>query len=194
MWRLAVVLALAGCDGAFGLLHVYPPEDAPAGGDTAPDAPRIRPDGEPANCPADYTTTLVTTASRYKLVTTTADWATAAAMCAANSTGAHTHLMVLSAPEEWEELRAQAGTMVMVDTWIGFSDRVTEGTFQWVTAEPNQYAQMYMMTPWEIDQPDGDGDCGEIRMASAALHDKDCANTDPYICECDDSANDPSRY
>jgi hypothetical protein len=84
------------------------------------------------------------------------------------------------------------------ETWLGLSDRVTEGTFRWVTNEATQYASVGHETPWEGDQPETGAsaptdDCVAMRALAGALHDDKCSSTSNYICECDGHMDNPAN-
>jgi hypothetical protein len=188
------MLALAGCDRVFQLTHVEPGQ---ADLDASTDAEKLRPDGEPMNCPADYTVRLQATASLYKVVTVTGTWSSAEQDCADDMPTGQTHLIVLSNQAEWEALITTPPMYLYDDTWIGASARKSGMlSFEWVTAEATGgfvVPATLGSPPWEPDQPDGAGDCAELRV-SGSLHDDDCADKDNYICECDGRPEVPDNF
>lgn len=187
------VLLLAACDRVFGLEHVDP---EPAGADALVDSPR--PDGEPMNCPSDYTIRLQTTASLYRLVTVTAPWLEAEADCADDMPTGQTHLIVLSNQAEWESLITNPPKYLLDETWIGVTARKNGRIdFAWATAEETGgfvVPATVGAIPWEPDQPDSDGACGELRALSGALHDDTCTEQNNYICECDGRPEVPANF
>ncbi|HSD86025.1 MAG TPA: C-type lectin domain-containing protein [Kofleriaceae bacterium] len=190
---LAVVLALGGCDGVFGLRHVGEPSDA-SGSASSDGRPLVRPDGDPGNCPASYSFTLPTTASRYRVVLEGKDWLSAEAACAADMPGS-THLIVLSVPGEWDALGAQSEIFLTNFVWVGLSDRKTEGTFIPVTHEDTNGYPAAMKTPWAPGLPtNGGADCAQMEPVTGLLHDISCTDSQNYICECDRHADDPTLF
>ena len=190
---LLCALATVGCDRVLGLTRI--PDGSVVHDDAADDAPR--PDGEPAGCPASYDRILQTTASRYRLVLSGKNWAGARATCAQDKPGL-THLLVLSNENEWRAFITDPPSYLANETWIGFSDRVVEGTFRWVTNEVTPYASVGQQTPWEADQPETGtsaptDDCVAMRALAGLLHDDGCSSTHNYICECDGIIDNPAN-
>lgn len=199
MGRFALcALVLGGCGRVFGLTPVELYDAAPAQdvADAVTDMPR--PDGQPANCPAEYTLQLHTTASLYKLVADTATWNEAEADCADDMPTGQTHLIVLSNRAEWEALITIPATYLLDDTWLGASASKDGGiNFRWVTAEDTAgfvVPATVGAAPWETDQPDGNSACGELRALSGSLHDSGCGVANNYICECDAHPEVPANF
>lgn len=139
-----------------------------------------------ASCPASYTVTVAGSASQYRVPTAKITWLDAVSACA--SDGPHTHLVVLSSVAEGTGL----APLVDEKAWVGLSNRVAD-SFQWVTAE--RAAPVAGTPPWEHDDPDGEGmSCANLRSESGLMGDSECDESLAYICECDQLANDPSRY
>lgn len=165
--------------------------DAPPGGEpiVGDDAGL---DAGPNACPPAYTTTITATSTRYRLVTTPATWTTAAANCADDLAGApfQTHLAVLTSSTELSQVNA---TNLNAAVWIGLTDRITDGAFQWVTAEPTTFPPA-TGTPWNTGEPNqaAEHDCVEMKLADLSA--LPCTELRPYFCECDAFANDPGRY
>ncbi|HEU4787994.1 MAG TPA: lectin-like protein [Gemmatimonadaceae bacterium] len=93
--------------------------------------------------------------------------------------------------QEQAELEA-----IVDDVWVGYSDRLTEGTFIATTLEPIGDYVASGSTAWASGEPNRQTaaeDCAEI-ILEGGLNDNDCANTRMFVCECDAYANDPSRY
>lgn len=189
------LLALAGCDIVLGLdKHT---DGGNTGGEPLFDAPR--PDGEPVGCPVEYDKIVQTTASRYRIVGSSEKWSNARALCASDKPG-FTHLLVLSNQQEWSAIVTELQGFLTVDTWVGFSDLKTEGTFLWITNETTTYASTGRVPPWDFDQPETPGtqsadanDCAAMRPISGVLHDDDCTNNANYICECDGYQDNSAR-
>jgi hypothetical protein len=165
---------------------VAPAQDASGGDDTdAPDAP-------PAGlCPLGYEP--INNLGIYRVVNaSTATWQAAADDCNNDDDiggpyANFTHLVVLGGEPERIGL-TNGSTPVMGNSWIGLSDRRTEGTFEWVTAEPTSgYPMVGMQPPWDTDDPDDAGgaeDCGRFKL-TFVLEDKPCGDSLRYVCECD---------
>jgi C-type mannose receptor len=66
-------------------------------------------------------------------------------------------------------------------SWIGYSDRATRGTFEWVDGSPTSYLH------FESDQPSNEPNqnCVGIALPDARWDDTDCAIQRPYACECE---------
>ncbi len=98
----------------------------------------------------------------------------------------HTHLVVLSS--ESERTMFSTASSVSGNTWVGLSDRATEGSYVWVTNEPTGgYPVVGQQPPWDTDDPDNAGggeDCVRFKN-SFVLEDKPCGDTESYVCECD---------
>lgn len=74
-------------------------------------------------------------------------------------------------------------SQITVDSWIGYTDMVTEGTFLWVTGEPTTY------TNWFSGAPDNlapGQDCAIMyadNPGPGMWNDQDCSENRPYVCE-----------
>lgn len=137
------------------------------------------------SCPASYSATIPGSSSRYRVVAQPAPWRTAQDDCVDDGGG--THLAVVGSELE----RSGVATLVGDDTWIGLSDRVTEGTFRWVTRAASPF------TAWAAGQPadaGGDEDCVEQKFMMAGWRDQPCTEPLAYVCECDGIASDPATY
>jgi hypothetical protein len=110
-------------------------------------------------------------ASTYRVVTSSAPWLTAEAAC--ESDGAH--LIVVDTAVENDALVANASG----NTWIGGSDRITEGTFLVVTGGGTPYANWPVGVPMNVSE-----DCVEV-LSSGSWEDGDCDAGFDYVCECD---------
>jgi hypothetical protein len=182
-----LILALAGCDRVFQLVEVRDAQVAP-GGDGAPDT------AMPVACPATYEQMAPNSVSRYRIVATKVPWTMGQLDCVDDRTtpGSETHLAVLSDDRERAELTGRVGAMYPGEGswWIGYADRLVDGDFRWVTNEPAA------TPPWEGDDPDYPGPgCVNLRSSSGAIGDLSCdALPQPYICECDVFADQPSNY
>jgi hypothetical protein len=187
VWRLALcMMIVGGCDRVMQLIEVkggVAPDGA--GGDT--DA-RSRPVG----CPADYLISLASSASYYKALAPM-EWRAAAAACAMDrkTSGAETHLVVLSNDAERQEATLWMGN---VEWWIGYSDlHGPENVFRWVTSEDTGGYPTNKQLPWDSDQPDATGPaCAEVRT-TGQLHDEACTDASSSLCECDLFADVPAN-
>ncbi len=138
-----------------------------AGLDAALDAPL----DAPAACPAGYLLN-PTTGSNYRVVSTSANPATAVADCADD--GTKTYLVIIDDLTENSVVDALANN----DTWLGISDAVTEGTWVTVLGTPQIFFR------WAQGQPDGGTDENCALLADAEWQDVACAASKPYVCEC----------
>jgi hypothetical protein len=205
VWRvLAIAVTLTGCGRLFDL---EPPvlghgdDDAAVGTDDGridsaidaalsdgpPDGP-----GFPATCPSTYTITVVG-GSKYRLVTANKPWDSAQADCLADqltNSSRHTHLAVVTDNQEIAAIAA----VVAGDTFVGLSDRITEGAYIWVTDEITAFPGA-SGAPWGTNEPlaSATADC-VTESPNGALRVVDCGNSRDYICECDAYAADPTRY
>ena len=69
--------------------------------------------------------------------------------------------------------------------WIGATDEVMEGVFQWINGEPFTFPGG--MHPWNPNEPNnggglGEEDCVEL-FTSGLLNDQQCMAALPYMCE-----------
>lgn len=158
--------------------------------DTLVDAPPI--DAPPIDgtvdagpgCPASYAAVAGQT-SRYRAITAAASWSAAQTDCADDGVG--THLVVIDDAAENLVVDGLTGASV---AWIGFSDRITEGTFRAVTGPTVTF------TAWGADNPNGGAvqDCVAIYMGDL-WGDGDCVYPMPgYVCECDGVASDSTAF
>ena len=68
-----------------------------------------------------------------------------------------------------------------------------EATFQWVSAEPAGSPTTVM---WGSSEPNGatQSNCVKENSASGRLDDDTCSDLHPFICECDDFAEDATHF
>lgn len=196
MSRFAVLIALAGCRQLLGLSEPSPAPaiDAPRTPDAAIDAPA-------AVCPPSYSVVIGT--SRYRFNDSDRVlWPDAEAACArdsANQPGvAHTHLAVIDSSNELTMLVAHRQSAP--DYWIGITQRRIVGAWVAVTDQPIPPPM------WGINMPrtDQGADCAMIMgtgwgPGNDGLIGNDYCTaistaSDPFICECDGNAEDPSRF
>ena len=146
----------------------------------------------PNMCPPTYGITLMGSTSRYRIVNNPSTWPSAATDCADDLAGAPyaTHLVVINGDQELSAVDALTAGM---EAWVGLSDRKTEGTFLWVTAQPNAYPPA-SGAPWDPSTPSSAPGDNCVRMRIADLGAFACTQTRIYYCECDVYANDPTRY
>jgi hypothetical protein len=187
-WGLVLlVLLVTGCDQLFGLPHVASTAvDAgmqPHSGDTGVDVPA-------PTCSLEYDLALDGSVSRYRVATALATWDAAEVACEVDSTG-NTHLAVLDDDNERLALTsALVGRGMTGSMWIGLTDRINEGSYQWVTPQEVAYPPM-TSPPWGAGQPDGAEaqNCvriqGSTGLSPTMLDDSECASSFSYVCECD---------
>lgn len=129
-----------------------------------------------------------------RAVSSLADWSTAQAACASTiGPDLFTHLIIFDDDAERDSVATAVGVFPF---WIGLVDRVTEGSFLWVTAQPSSYPPANG-SPWGAAQPDDFGPGGQdcVRVVDGAeLDDAFCPDTFGFVCECDGFADDPARH
>jgi hypothetical protein len=193
-YALALIL-LAGCSQLLGL-------DSPAHVDANSDGPRsdaMSADGKadgavPATCPISYSIVTGLSTSRYRVSMNNTSWDAAQAACLGDQPPGntrHTHLAVVTDDMELAAITAAATN----DQWIGLSDRVTEGTYVWVTDEVTAYPPT-SGTPWGTNEPQAGTtiNCVVASKSGGQLRVQQCGNARSYICECDGHANDTTHY
>lgn len=194
---LVVVIVLAGCGFSTG--GQSGPGDA-SGGEGPRDSPAVSdgsvdqmPDASPApSCPSMYEAIgALTGSSRYRFVASSEKWIDAETDCEndspAASSGVKTHLIVL---DDQLERTAMIGGILgggnLNDQWVGATDLAQEGTSLYVTEQ----AQVLALSPsMQADNKD----CIRMKNSGNAEY-RDCDETNKYVCECDRTAADPTRY
>jgi hypothetical protein len=194
----------AGCDKLFDLQPIAVPSGADGSavtdgsGSVGIDAPSdSRVDAVPvgAQCPTSYAA--VSTVGVYRFETSNVtSWLSAENSCVADQvigSTKHTHLAVITTETERSMVHAVVPQGIL---WVGLSDRVVEGAFQWVSSEPAMGYPPASGTPWASGQPsatDPLDDC-VIMNVQADFDDVLCnGTTRAYICECDDYVLDPAH-
>jgi hypothetical protein len=208
---VAVATSAAGCELVFPLDGETspPPGDGAAGDGAASDGPAsdgptrdgptrdgptspISDASPPPWCPPQYVPVGDTW---YRFAAATEhSWTNAAARCVDDTVlagpGRYTHLAVISDNTEQAAILSHIGATPWV--WIGYSDRIAENMFRWVTLEPSA-----VMLAWQPGQPDngaGSGPQNCVRLGAVGLDDNFCTVSHPYVCECDAHPDDPSQY
>jgi cysteine-rich repeat protein len=106
----------------------------------------------------------------YVLVTQGKSWNAATTACPEGF-----YLATITTPQEMNVVDGISTT----DTWIGAQK--VNGSWTWITGEPWSYE------PWEMNQPDGDGDCAELGCPAdndkSVLNDLPCGDSQPFLCE-----------
>lgn len=166
-WFPILVLA-AGC-GRISFRDT-PPDAAP---DTAADA-----SGPPPIAPCADSYTAMYGQSRYRLVPAALPWNEAEQACEADGRGMHL-VQLDDSPERGAIETFLMGTV----TWVGITDRITDGKFLNVTGT----SPLFM--PWRQNDPSlaGPG-CIQFDPSARTYHDVACATTLAYVCECDETA------
>jgi hypothetical protein len=180
------VLPVAACDQVFGLHKTI----------------LLSPDGGPdplLECPASYAIAPVTgTAyeSSQDSGVAAMTFVQAEQRCVADqpaSTKVHTHLVVLSSPQELDYLVQIRGAYV---NWVGLSDLASTGTYQWVTDEPVDVLAQY----WASGEPNNPTTepcayIGQDNQFRGKLDTIPCDQTPrDFTCECDLYQDNPARY
>jgi len=179
----AVLFAAPGCGKELNpsFCDAHPADDRclGAGTDTRSDTPI----DQPAGCPADYTTTLAGSSSKYRVVDANEYWPTAELDC--RDDGTNTHLIVLNDKTEHQALDPYTA----YERHIGYTDTNTEGTWIPITDDPSVYADLVALgaPPWNIGEPNQSisGNC--LTMSTdLTMRDRTC-DQEPaaYVCECD---------
>ena len=90
--------------------------------------------------------------------------------------------------ERNNEVRDKAKVLSNSNWWIGVSDSVTEGTYQFETSKDSISFQI-KTAPWDSSQPDGgehsggEEDCVAIKHPESLWHDMACSYNFPSVCE-----------
>jgi hypothetical protein len=195
---VALVLLLPGCDRVFKLEDIDPPEiDAPAGdGSRTADAPPIDAPDAPSACPLGYTL-IGTKNSFYKLVNTATSFPNARGICNMDEVGItrHTHLVVLDDETERVLVNSYWGP----NLWIGLVRIGPLNAFQPITDQMTSFPPM-QVPPWAGGQPSGQTGENCVRTVppsgvtvAGALDDSQCGASLKYVCECDDSQDNPNH-
>jgi hypothetical protein len=186
-----VILVAAGlAAGACGRINYDP-----LGDDDGDDAAGIdaddtdAPDGGP--CPAGY---VPTSGSCYRVESTPRTWLAAETDC--EDDGAGSHLATLIDVDEHFALHdlATLGSGG-AEIWIGYTDRVTEGAFLWVSfggLDPSTDS-CFLGTSFANNA----GINCVVQLSATQCMDwfvRDCGLTRPYICEHDGRSADPGSF
>ncbi len=129
-------------------------------------------------CPTDY---VLRDGSRYRFVLNTASWTVAEADCENDSIGL-THLAVLGT----NELATVDAVSSASRTWVGLSDRVTDGVWLWVTGGTGPALGSGQSSCADLDAGD--------RFGGPQLQNDDCTTGRSYVCECDLTPANPATY
>ncbi len=169
-------MATLGACGRYGFNAL--PGDASHGDDlhdvAGPpgDTPRDTP---VALCPASYTIA-GDDGTRFRIDPMRSTWDVAEAACEADA--ADGHLVTFHELEETTRVAAAAGNGAF---WVGVSDRITEGTFLFVTGTAATYL------PWQAGAPTAGGpDCVSWTPTAQTYLDEDCTLVRPHVCVCGD--------
>lgn len=148
----------------------------------------------PATCPISYSIVTGLSASHYRVSMNNATWDAAQAACLADqplNSSRHTHLAVATDDMELSALTVASSN----DEWLGLSDRITEGTYLWVTDELTLYPPA-SGAPWGTNEPQvgTTTNCVLLAKTVGQLKVQNCGNQRGFICECDNHAADPTHY
>jgi len=136
-------------------------------------------------CPVGYAAISGST-SKYRIDNNNETWDAAEADCESDGQ----HLIVVSNETE----RAALVGLTAGSTWIGLSDRATEGTFRWVTDEDTGGYPPATGTPWAAGEPSADTVASDCTLQSTTWNDAPCTLNREYVCECDGYAANPAHY
>jgi hypothetical protein len=219
---MLALLVVGGCDRLFAVLEVAQlqdaalatqdsqdvdaPTDAPADAppvDAMTDAAPIKDamaDARPIDapgpvCPSAYGN--ARGASTYLHVATSTTWTAAQAVCLSHQISGstkYTHLAVISDDPERSYLYATVIGSDAVSHWLGYSDRVTETTYRWVTDETGYPAAGDF--PWGSGQPSPSVGDNCVLMSNVIDFVSTNCMLQPYhyVCECDDHPNNAANY
>jgi hypothetical protein len=152
-------------------------------------------DAAPLVCPTSYSITIASTKSVYRVIATTAPFATQHQACNTDQSG-DTHLASIETATEASELQVALGATASTNYYIGVVQKpsqntVTEGWFAFTGADlPDDL--------WASGQPNDDapGESNEENLAALnptdLLHDATGDVAYPAICECDGLPIDPT--
>lgn len=121
-------------------------------------------------CPTSYAPLSTGLSHVYRPIPTALSWTMQMSTCAADGA----YLAIPESPFELDTLVGVAG-----ETWIGISDRATEGRFLTV------FDTVPSFLPWQVGQPDDfmmNEDC--VVATPSGLNDLPCNVLRPAICEC----------
>lgn len=179
----AVVAAVIAGDGCGRIdFRSVPAADAAAAA-AVPDA-KIDADPNAIDpCAASYV--YVYGQSHYRFALAADSWDNAEHACEADGRGSH--LVVFNDPPEMNAIESLVNGTV---TWVGISDRVTDGTFLDVMGENPLFKPQ-----WQTPDPSFPGPgCVEFTPSSRLIHDLACTTPVAYVCECDGVRAQPSSY
>lgn len=171
MWRIAFALLVA-C----GRIDFDPRVDA------AVDVPL-----DAYVCAAPYA---ITSGGCYRVVSTPQPWLTAEQQCEADGA----HLINVADVAEHFVLHGLLGDAGLVQGWIGYTDRKTEGMFQWITpggVDPASNTCFLGSNP-NTAANDCVAQAGTNGCPDWAI--LDCNQGLPFVCEHDAFLADPSTY
>jgi hypothetical protein len=125
-------------------------------------------------------------------VATPTDWLSAERACEAE----RSHLFVAKDVPTHFVVHDALTAASIVEAWIGFSDRVTEGTFAWVGAGGVNPATDMCFFGSGGPVNGNNQDCVSQTAANACPDwtVRDCLLAQPYICERDGHVPDPTAY
>jgi hypothetical protein len=133
---------------------------------------------------------MMVSGSCYRVVSTPATWLVAEQDCEAS--GAHL-ITVIDTPEHFV-MHTLSGNAGIGPSWVGFSDRRTEGTLAWVSAGGLDPAIDFCYLGNSPNMPANDCVTQEAMNGCPDWNVVDCTATRAYVCEYDGSAADPTAY
>jgi hypothetical protein len=168
--RSALVASLVVSVGVAGCGRVGFSTDASVDAVTGSDA-------APGDCVAPYA---MASGGCYRFVSAAAPWVDAADDCEDDAPGAH--LVVIGTIAEHHTIHALSGSVL--DVWLGYSDRASEGALVWVapggldpTSDPCFFgATAINSATADCVTQDATTSCGDWFY-------RDCADAHAYVCE-----------
>lgn len=144
-------------------------------------------DAPSVGCPPTYRMVAGAGTHVYRVLATSAPWATQQTACAADGANAY-----LTVPSDQAELTALLAVGTAARVWVGIDDQNAEGTY--VTTRAGTFAANDPL--WDVNEPNNtplngpngpnaESDCTVGLKASNQLADTRCGDPYPAICECD---------
>lgn len=144
-------------------------------------------DGMTGNCSAAYSVTIGT--HKYRVLTTTANWAAQETDCGNDTAGANTYLAI---PDDQTELTALLTAANVARIWVGIEDPQSNEMF--VTVNAGAFSSTSPLWDTTSSEPDDTGypgsgggaaDCVAAETTTSRISDEKCNQLYPAVCECE---------